>query len=143
MFTRAAAVQAMVTPNQPRLQHTPPHPGIRQTHLHSVASPLPLLEPVLVFLPLLAPLLSLPHLVEPPLAQLLPQLRTGASAGPLLVIAAMVGATQGRTGSRPRLPPLPGPLPLLPPLELTGPPLHSLSVAQTFLRVSGCNLFCH
>ena len=42
-------MQAMVTPHQPPLQHTPTHPGMRQTHTYSVASPLPLLEPVLVF----------------------------------------------------------------------------------------------
>ncbi len=55
MFTRAAAVQAMVTRHHPPLQHTPPHLGMRQPPLQIGASPLLLLMPASGLLPLLGP----------------------------------------------------------------------------------------
>ena len=133
LFTKADAVQAMMMP----LQQTPTHLGTRQTPLRLEVSPLPLLETELVCLPLPALLLPHPHLVEPPPAQLLPQLR--ARAGPLLVPRALLRAKQGRAGSRPRLPLLPGPHLLLSLVELTCPPLLSASLAQTPVQASGCH----
>ena len=137
LFTRAAAVQAMVVHLKPPLLLTPTHLGMQQIHLQLQHSTLLPLDSTLVPLwttpcphPLLGPLLPLfPHLVErqawPPLAQLQPQLRARAREGPLLVPRALLRASPGSPGSRPRLPLLPGPHPLLPPLMLTWPTLLS------------------
>ena len=86
LFSKADAVQAMMMP----LQQTQPTWGRGRTPLHLEVSPLPLLETELVSLPLPALLLPHPHLVEPPQAHLLPQLR--ARAGPLLVPRALLRA---------------------------------------------------